>query len=328
LGAPVNLVIKPPAGLSPKKRFQSLYLVPRQKAREAIDEQRRARIIKKQDLEKRQRQAKSQAESQTNRQEINRLLAIENARSGLGTIRGSQQQRERGLFITDVEEQRRLKPILPARESRIGTGAFKQSVVIEGSGMPKMPRKVDDKSSLAGIITATAPPTTTLTSSGKSVRATGLGTLPMGTKPKQTEFPSPRGSLPRGFSPQRQPEVETTPTMPQQKTTQEPSTMKEKVKKDKAKMKKEAKQRKPKLSDEEILEKRRFEAEVEAKDLFLKEEKRITSLQQQQLERDKEKILVDEKIAQRNVEESQTELGTDAGSINRLLIKKGGIDFL
>jgi len=116
--------------------------------------------------------------------------------------------------------------------------------------------------------------------------------------------------------------------MPQQKTTQEPSTMKEKVKKDKAKMKKEAKQRKPKLSDEEILEKRRFEAEVEAKDLFLKEEKRITSLQQQQLERDKEKILVDEKIAQRNVEESQTELGTDAGSINRLLIKKGGIDFL
>jgi len=312
-GAPVNLVIKP-SGMSPKKRFQSLYLVPKQKAREAIDEQKRSRIIKKLDLEKRKRQAVSQAESQKNRQDINRLLAIENARSGLGFSKLQQ----RGLILRDVEQEIKDKPILPARISRIGTGAFKQSVVVESSGMPKMPRKADDKSALSGIVIATAPPTTTLTSSGRSVRATGLGTLPIETRTKQTKFPSPRGSLPKGFVPVvvEPPSPRSSSIPSQQIQTQQSSTVKEKVKKDKAESKK-----KRKLSEEERAEKRRLEAENEG----LREEKRVTAQLQAQNKRDEEKILLDEEIARQNVEAEEIRAPRNALEQNQLLFRKGGL---
>ncbi len=317
-GAPVNLVIAPPVGMSQRKKLQSLFLVPKQKAREAIDEQKRGRLIKKLDLEKRKRLAKTQAESQENRQEINRLLAIENARSGIGTVG---RPKQRGLVLTDIEEQRRLKPILPARTTTIGKTGVAQAITVESSGKPKTPRKASERSALAGIITATAPSTTILTASGRSVRATGLGTLPMGTTQVQTDFPSPRGSLPRGFIPQKQMKIKSTPTVPQQTPPQQqPSTVKEKVKKDQA----EAKIKKRKLNEQEKAEIRKIEAESE----ILKEEKRVTAQIQAQNRRDEEKILLEQEIARQNVQGDTTELGTDAGSINRLLLRKGGIEFL
>lgn len=139
-----------PQGLSPKKRLINTFNVPKRKALQALDERKRTDIARKQELESREREAELKESSRKTQLEIDKLIAIENAKRGKDS---------KGLVRpVDLDELERKKKTLPSQKG-FGIGesrnALRTNVTpnLKGS-LPKSEQEQDK------FLSPTAPPST------------------------------------------------------------------------------------------------------------------------------------------------------------------------
>lgn len=140
----VNLAVATkPQGLSPKKRLVALYNVPRKKALEAYDVKRRTDLIRKQDLESKERERELKESSKKNAEDIRKLIAIENARRGLGTI-GTVAGKGLGTPIDFDEMEKRKKTLPSTRSGGLGESrnALRTAIVSHRAGTLPKPEQV------------------------------------------------------------------------------------------------------------------------------------------------------------------------------------------